>query len=194
MQVSSGASRDDLLASFTTHNEAAPPLDPTIREAVAQGLYIRYKQSRHDMAEKDATEKSKLKENDASLQEGWNQLPDHLKASTRAQADDIPRKLQLIGYTMIKEGTEKAAKGEILEEFSEDQLEFLGEVEHNRWAAERIKSGWQASGQRNSTTQQTPFFVPYSELEQKWKDVDKDMVKGVPELLRKSGYRIYKKS
>ncbi|KAF3929809.1 hypothetical protein AA313_de0201202 [Arthrobotrys entomopaga] len=154
---------------------------------------MRYKQSRHDMAEKDASEKLNLKGNDASLQEGWDQLPDHLKASTRAQADDIPRKLQLIGYTMAKDGDENA-KGEILEEFSEDQLEFLGEVEHNRWAAERINSGWQASGQRNSTTQQTPFFVPYSELEQKWKDVDKDMVKGVPELLRKSGYRIYKNS
>ncbi|EPS41003.1 hypothetical protein H072_5129 [Dactylellina haptotyla CBS 200.50] len=181
-------------STYTPNHDinSTPPLDPSIREAVSEELYKRYKQSRRDMAEKDETEKAKLKEKDASLQDGWDQLSDHLKASTRAQADDIPRKLRMIGYYMAKDADAKT-NGHILETFSEAELEFLGEVEHDRWAAERMKSGWTSSEQRNSTTQQTPFFVPYSQLEQKWKDVDKDMVKGVPEILKKSGYRIYKR-
>ncbi|KAF3919528.1 hypothetical protein ABW20_dc0101487 [Dactylellina cionopaga] len=173
-----------------SNENPAPSLDPSIREVVAQELYKRYKLSRLQMAQNNETETSALKENDASFQDTWDKLPDRLKTSTRAQADDIPRKLQLLGYFIAKD-SDKIADGQILETFTVEQLEFLGEVEHNRWAEERMASGWQASGQRDSTTQQTPFFVPYAELEQKWKDVDKDMVNGIPEILRNSGYKIY---
>ncbi|KAK6330309.1 hypothetical protein TWF730_004802 [Orbilia blumenaviensis] len=166
----------------------APPLDPAIREFVAQELYKRYKLTRASMGSDTESEKQK----DASLQETWESLPEHLKASTRAQADDIPRKLQLLGYSMTNGGENIAVGRERLEKFTAEQLEYLGEVEHDRWVAERIRSGWQASGQRNSSTQQTPFFVPYAELEQKWKDVDKFMVDGIPEILGRSGYRIHR--
>lgn len=134
------------------------------------------------------------KSKDASLQENWESLPEHLKASTRAQADDIPRKLELIGCQMAKADDETTNGLQLVEKFTPDQLEYLGEVEHDRWVAERIKSGWQAAGQRDSSAQKTPFFTPYTELEQKWKDVDKFMVEGIFEILGLSGYRVFKRN
>ncbi|KAK6342760.1 hypothetical protein TWF718_008148 [Orbilia javanica] len=167
----------------------APPLDPAIREFVAQGLYKRYKMIRASMDSNDESAKSK----DASLQENWESLPEHLKISTRAQADDIPRKLELIGCFMAKvdDGTTNGLQ--LVEKFTPEQLDYLGEVEHDRWVAERIKSGWQAAGQRDSSSQKTPFFTPYAELEQKWKDVDKFMVEGIFEILGLSGYKVFQK-
>ncbi|EWC45152.1 hypothetical protein DRE_06040 [Drechslerella stenobrocha 248] len=174
------------------HSDPAPPLDPALRETLAQELYKRYKLSRLRMAANNEAEISALKESDASFHESWNDLADHLKQSTRSQADDVPRKLQLIGYSLAKADAAAAAGKQTLDAFSEEQLEFLGEVEHDRWVAERMKSGWQAAAGRDSTAQKTPFFVPYADLEQKWKDVDKDMVRCVPEVLAKAGYRIYR--
>ncbi|KAK6533051.1 hypothetical protein TWF281_007212 [Arthrobotrys megalospora] len=168
----------------------APPLDPTIREFVAQELYKRYKQTRASMGSNNESEKSK----DASLQETWESLPEHLKASTRAQADDIPRKLELLGYRMAKNGDAATNGLQPIEKFTPEQLEYLGEVEHDRWVAERIRSGWEASGKRDSSSQKTPFFVPYADLEQKWKDVDKFMVEGMFEILGLTGYKVFEKN
>ncbi|KAF3175200.1 hypothetical protein TWF225_000909 [Orbilia oligospora] len=165
---------------------APTPLDPAIREFVAQELYKRYKLIRASMDSDNEPAKSK----DASLQDDWESLPEHLKASTRAQADDIPRKLELTGYQMSKANDETKDGLQPIEKFTPEQLEYLGEVEHDRWVSERIKSGWQAAGKRDSSAQKTPFFTPYAELEQKWKDVDKFMVEGIFEILGLAGYRV----
>ena len=73
-------------------DNAVQYLEPSLRETLAQGLYKRYKLIRLEISENDE-EKESIKTDDASFQESWNSLPEHLKDSTRAQADDIPRKL-----------------------------------------------------------------------------------------------------
>ncbi|KAK6505457.1 hypothetical protein TWF481_007358 [Arthrobotrys musiformis] len=176
-------------ASVDTSICTPSPLDPAIREFVAQELYKRYKHIRASIDQNNEPTTSK----DASLQNTWEFLPEHLKASTRAQAEDIPRKLGLVGYFMAKADDEMTNGLQSIEKFTPDQLEYLGEVEHDRWVAERIKSGWQVAEQRDSSSRETPFFVPYVELEQKWKDVDKFMVEGVIDILGLSGYRVFRR-
>ena len=47
-------------------------------------------------------------------------------------------------------------------------------------------------GARNSKQRTTPFLVPWRDLTQEWKDVDRVMVEVVPRVLATAGYRIYK--
>lgn len=47
-------------------------------------------------------------------------------------------------------------------------------------------------GARNSKQRTTPFIVPWRDLTQEWKDVDRVMVECVPRVLKTAGYRIYK--
>ncbi|KAF3217499.1 hypothetical protein TWF192_003470 [Orbilia oligospora] len=183
VSVSAGGAQTPQAPAQNTTPVAPAPLDPAIREFVAQELYKRYKLIRASMDSDNEPAKSK----DASLQEDWESLPEHLKASTRAQADDIPRKLELTGYHMSKANDETKDGLQPVKKFTPEQLEYLGEVEHDRWVSERIKSGWQAAGKRDSSAQKTPFFTPYAELEQKWKDVDKFMVEGIFEILGLAG-------
>ncbi|KAF3092992.1 hypothetical protein TWF102_009880 [Orbilia oligospora] len=188
--VSAGGAQTPQAPAQNTIPVAPAPLDPAIREFVAQELYKRYKLIRASMDPDNEPAKSK----DASLQEDWESLSEHLKASTRAQADDIPRKLELTGYQMSQANDETKDGLQPIEKFTPEQLEYLGEVEHDRWVSERIKSGWQAAGKRDSSAQKTPFFTPYAELEQKWKDVDKFMVEGIFEILGLAGYRVFSKN
>jgi len=106
----------------------------------------------------------------------------------------------LLGYRIYnKQETDPTSKfedGSVLEEFTGEQLDYLGRVEHDRWVSERQKSGWQSSSsgvrETGAENKKTPFFVAYEDLEQKWKDVDKAMVACVPEILKKEGYVIRK--
>jgi len=175
--------------------------EPSLREALAEKLYATYKTSRLSMAENEE-EKVSL-DNDASFKQEWSRLPNHLKESTRAQVDDIPRKIQLLGYSLHKSTKTNVSIKEKdkdhtnqhqhqIEEFNDQQLDMLSEIEHERWQSERVKNNWQA-GDRDPAAKKTPFLVPYKDLEQKWKDVDKAMVECIPSILADVGYIIMSK-
>ncbi|KAF2773049.1 hypothetical protein EJ03DRAFT_380299 [Teratosphaeria nubilosa] len=164
----------------------APKLQPALRERIAQGLFETYKQRRIEMC-KSEDERQAL-EHDRSMRD-WEELTPELKESTRSQADDIPRKLRAVGCFMLDQD-----RGEPLvrvPEFSTGELDMLSEMEHERFNAERLQRQWRM-GPRNSKQRTTPFLVPWRDLTQEWKDVDRVMVECVPRILEKNGWRIYR--
>jgi len=64
-------------------------------------------------------------------------------------------------------------------------------MEHERFNAERLQRQWRM-GSRNSKQRTTPFLVPWRDLTQEWKDVDRVMVECVPRILAKAGWKIYR--
>jgi hypothetical protein len=164
----------------------APKLPPSLRERLAQGMFEVYKQRRYDMAKSD--EERKGLESERSMRD-WDELPPELKESTRAQTDDIPRKLRAVGCFMLNE--ERSEPLIKVPEFSVEELDMLSEMEHERFNAERLQRQWRM-GPRNSKQRTTPFLVPWRDLTQEWKDVDRVMVECVPRILRKAGWHIYR--
>lgn len=162
-----------------------PKLPPTLREKLAQGLFERYKKQRTQMATTDDARKALS--SDRSMVD-WEDLSGELKESTRAQADDIPRKLRAVGCFMLDE---KRDQFEHVPEFSTEDLDLLSEMEHERFNAERLQRQWRM-GSRNSKQRTTPFLVPWRDLTQEWKDVDRVMVECVPGVLKTAGYYIYR--
>lgn len=168
----------------------SPKLQPALREKLAQGLFETYKRQRELMATTDAQKKGL--ETDRSYCD-WEDLSGELKESTRAQADDIPRKLRATGCFMLNDGAQEP-RGEPfvqVKKFGETELLMLSEMEHERFNAERLQRQWRM-GPRNGKQRMTPFLVPWRDLTQEWKDVDTVMVECVPAILEAAGWRIYR--
>ena len=129
-------------------------------------------------------EKQTLK-NDPSL-DPWPSLKEELKESTRAHTVDIPRKLRMIScFLAEKHGPRKA-----VDSFRDDELNLLAELEHERWNAERLQNQWY-QGKRNAEERTSPFLIPWRDLDKKWQNVDREMVKSYPTILP-DNYKIYR--
>ena len=165
----------------------SPKLPPALRERLAEGLFETYKRRRLDMAKSEA-ERTNIIETDRSIRD-WEDLAPELKESTRAQADDIPRKLRAVRCFMLEE--DRSDPLIRVPEFSTEDLDMLSEMEHERFNAERLQRQWRL-GSRNSKQRTTPFLVPWRDLTQEWKDVDRVMVECVPRILDKAGWKIYR--
>jgi hypothetical protein len=164
----------------------SPKLPASLREKIAQELFATYKKKRVQIAR---TEKERQElETDPSMYD-WFELANELKESTRAQADDIPRKLRAVNCFMLNED-----RGEPLvrvSEFTTSELDMLSEMEHERFNAERLQRQWKM-GARQSDKRTTPFLVPWRDLTQDWKDVDRVMVECVPRVLAQMDWKIYR--
>lgn len=142
-------------------------------ELLAQAIHERYRQS---MAELGAeTTRSPL----ANLT--WEQLSDVDQRANRAQAIDIEVKLFELGYELVPLDHPYAAAFD-----ADDDLERLAEYEHERWLTERRAAGW-TYGDRNDELRTHPFIVPYDDLSEDQKELDRRPVRHIPDLLRLVG-------
>ena len=89
----------------------------------------------------------------------WDDLPEAMRQSNRAQADHEP----------IKLATLKIAKDPAT-------IEALAEAEHRRWMAERVLSGWRYGSTRDNPRKRHPSLKPYAEISEDVKQKDRDVV------------------
>lgn len=116
----------------------------------------------------------------------WEALPDTLKYSNIRQAYTIVEKLHEIGCSVVPEG-----QGEPYD-LSDDEIEYLSIREHNLWVEERVKNGWRYDTQRDSEAKTSPYIVPYSELSEDIKELDRDAIRNMKPLLHSVNLIIYK--
>ncbi len=69
----------------------------------------------------------------------WSSLREGMRESNRQAADHLLVKLSHLGLRLVRK---EAAKAPVKPEFSKDQIEQLARMEHNRWVAERLLTGW----------------------------------------------------
>jgi len=117
----------------------------------------------------------------------WKELPDTLKYSNIRQAQSIVEKLSYIDCYVNEEELDKAAY-----KLSPDDIEVLACIEHNLWVEERIKNGWKYGKIKDVELKTSPFLIPYDELTEDIKDLDRDTIKNIKNLLSSVGLAIYK--
>jgi len=71
---------------------------------------------------------------------------------------------------MIKELGLSATEVKLLEA----DLDLLGEIEHNRWTADRILAGWNYGPARDNDERLHPDIIPYHKLSEEIKMYDKE--------------------
>jgi hypothetical protein len=142
-----------------------------------------------EIHEQYCIDQKKNKNPDDPAMQPWENLREDLKKSNRKQAEEIPEKLRRIGLDFMP----YIQKPEKPLMFSEEQVELLAEMEHERWIAERKEEGWKRGSPRDPEKKISPYLIPWSDpdLTEEVKDWDRNAVKQIPELLEKAGFEVY---
>ncbi len=117
----------------------------------------------------------------------FSDLPDSLKYSNLRQARGIEKKLDLIGWEIRPE----ESAGDVINEIPDEVVEFLAEFEHDEWIHERLGYGWTFGDIKDVENKVSPHLVPYSQLSEEIKDLDRDTIRNIPVLLGKIGMAVY---
>lgn len=138
----------------------------------------------HDEYVKENTAKGETSETNPSLVR-WVDLPEVQKESSRAQAAHIGVKLAAVGCELAPLTDWEADTFT----FSDEEVELLARMEHDRWVEEREGAGW-TLGLKDTEKQSTPFLVPWEGLDRQAKDLDRLFIRGLPRFLAKAGFQI----
>lgn len=76
--------------------------------------------------------------------------------------------------------------------FTKREVEMMAEMEHGRWNAERLSAGWKWGKEKDANKKVSPYLVSWSELPEKQKVWDRNMVRGIPEYLAAVGLEVYR--
>lgn len=153
-----------------------------IPEELAQSVHADYVRRRRE--EHGSAQGPSLADDPALLP--WSSLPESLKESNRDQAADIGRKLALVKCHLVP----SAGWDAVPREFTPDEVELLARAEHDRWADERKRAGWQWGPVRDVEAKRNPDLVGWEELSERSRDLDRDAVRAIPLFLARLGYAI----
>lgn len=115
----------------------------------------------------------------------WDELNEEFKNSNRQQVMDMIRKLQAFGYNLTTDD-----KSEIVVAFTDEEVEMMAMMEHDRWLKEKISNGWIYGETRNDALKVHNDLVPYEELDEPTKDKDRKPIRNIPGLLKLAGFKI----
>lgn len=118
----------------------------------------------------------------------FSDLPESLKYSNLRQARSITDKLKLMGWEMRPKGS----TGKIVNTMQDNIVETLAIFEHEAWVSERLSSGWKYGPIRNADEKISPYLIPYNQLSEEVKDLDRDTIRNIPILLDMIGMAIYR--
>lgn len=116
----------------------------------------------------------------------WDTLSDTLKYSNVRQAQSIVEKLAKIGCYVGEKGIEETYS------LTEEDIEYLAIVEHDIWMDERMSTGWIYGEVKDVEKKTTPYLVPYEDLSEEIKELDRDTIRNIPKLLESVGLGVYR--
>jgi hypothetical protein len=116
----------------------------------------------------------------------WETLSETLRESNRDQARDIGRKLEAIGRQLTELNDWDAPAPT----FTDEEVERLAIMEHERWVSERQRNGWRLGPEKDVEHKRTPYMVPWDELSEDVKELDRQPVRGIPRLLARAGFTL----
>jgi hypothetical protein len=128
---------------------------------------------------------SALKTHDAL--KPYQELLEDEKESNRDSVRDIANKLAAVGYVMMP-----ARSNEPPFEFPGEDLDFLAQMEHERWMRDKVRHGWRFGEKTNKQKKIHESLEPWEDLSEEERDKDREMIRGIPKILAKAGYAIVK--
>ncbi|MGB7789484.1 RyR domain-containing protein [Methanoregula sp.] len=111
----------------------------------------------------------------------WDELPHRIKDSNLRQVEDIWKILHKIDCTI---GLSVSGR-EPLFTFTESEVEFLAEKEHERWVEERVRKGWAYGKDRDDQQKIHGCIVPWEQLSETQRQKDQNAVRALPAILAK---------
>jgi len=144
-----------------------------------------------------------------SAERAYTDLPLDEQEQNRASVREIANKLAHVGYVMLP------ARGEAVPfNFPERDLDQLAELEHDRWLKLKLADGWRWAERTDKARRLHRALILWRELSEEEKaqrftaaelqaigpgeipedekHKDRDLVRGIPEILAKNGFEVVK--
>lgn len=119
----------------------------------------------------------------------WEQLPESVKESNRRQVDHIGLKLKAVGCGIAPLTDWDAASFA----FTPEEVERMARMEHERWCEERHREGWRhAPGPKNAQAKTHPALLPWEELPEADRAINRTAVREMPAFLAQAGLQVYR--
>ena len=147
-----------------------------VEEVLARAVHEQYVRQRVSAGEEPGAQRSLV---------GWDELPEEFKESSRRHARDVRQLLASAGYTVVPVST--GGPGRTL---SDAELERLAEQAHQRWVEERLNGGWRLGSERDDKRKLHPDLVPWAELGEDRREIDRHLLREWPTILRAAGMKI----
>ncbi len=77
-------------------------------------------------------------------------------------------------------------------EMNRETLERLAEAAHKIWMDGKLRDGWVHGPVTDKARKIHSCLVPYDQLTESDKESDRDLVRGIPEILATAGFRMVK--
>lgn len=163
-------------------------------EKLARAIHSRYSKLMMDITQNPESKKIYTDlyvvddKNQQYFTKDFDELPDTIKQSNIDNAYHIPTKLLAIGYGIKeREGNEDIP----LLYLSDDNVETMAMVEHNRWSWEKRLNGYRYASKRDDNQKRHDCLIPYDELTELEKEKDRILVRMIPSLLQDIGFIPY---
>jgi class 3 adenylate cyclase/tetratricopeptide (TPR) repeat protein len=118
----------------------------------------------------------------------WEQLSENVRDANREQAADAANKLRALGYELTHRGSIKPAEMVL----DPDRVEKLAKDEHLRWITERQRNGWTYAEVRDNARKHHPLLVDWERLSELEKNKNRDIIRYLPIMIDRAGFRIRK--
>jgi K+ transport systems, NAD-binding component len=119
----------------------------------------------------------------------WAELRDDFRDNNYEQACHLAVKLRRIGATVAPRSDRNPPFA-----LTDEEIEVLARLEHERWMANRRKHRWRYGPQRDDTRRIHPDLVPWEDLSEQSRQRDRDAVAAIPaefgEVLAEFGLQI----
>lgn len=119
----------------------------------------------------------------------FDDQPAELRASNYRQAAGIVAHLREAGFELVPlEGGAVASR--LVEGLSDEQVEQVAALEHQRWRAEREAAGWTWGPAKDAARRTNPNLTPFYELPEDVRAWNRNFARRLPDLLREAGFGI----
>jgi uncharacterized membrane protein len=113
----------------------------------------------------------------------WEELPEVFRESNRDQARHMATKLAALNAMLVP-----FFDPSLTFTYRDDEVQRLARMEHDRWMAERLASGFVLGPSRQDHTH--PDLVPWEQMSDEARDKDARFIRDLPRLLADAGFQI----
>jgi hypothetical protein len=78
----------------------------------------------------------------------------------------------------------------VVERLTDEEVERLARREHVRWTDERLADAWTLGPERDVLAKVSPYLVDWAELPEDVRELDREPVRRIPEVLASAGLEI----
>jgi hypothetical protein len=145
----------------------------------------------HETYQDTQKEQAGSKKGDQPAKTDWEDLNDEIKQLNLMLARNIPFYLLLINCS-YRPKTNEPKQGNQSKTLTEEEIEYLARMAHERWCHEKRSGGWTYGNPRDDEKKRHNCLVPWEQLPDQLKKIDRNTMRSIPRILDRAGFEIYR--